>query len=68
MIKIDIEEFEKVLDEINEKIEKQHDEKVYNKKENSIACFITKITETVARVEFKNEIIEYFKEGNNNNE
>lgn len=66
MIKIDIEEFEKVLNEISEKIDKEHEEKIYNEKEKDkpIACFITRITETMAREEFIGEIIKYFKEGN----
>lgn len=66
MIKIDIEEFEKVLDKISDEIDKEHEEKIYEGKEEnkSIACFITKLTETLAREEFKGRIINYFKEGN----
>lgn len=66
MIKIEIEEFEKVLDKISEEIENEHEEKIYEGKEESklLASFITKLTETVAREEFKSRIIDYFKKGN----
>ena len=56
------EDLSEILDKIIEEIEKEHDEKVYDKQEESksLSSFITKLTETLARAEFKEKILDYF--------